>query len=675
MKKPVLTVLLIAICIFAFAACDNAGGDVIETTSAPHVCSFGEWTEVSAATCTEAGLRERACACGEKQTETLAATGHTEAVIEAVEPTCTASGLTESKYCSVCDQILVEPEFIEPLGHDIEDGGFCSVCDKPVAPSTCIEYEISEDKSYVTVTGYTGEANRVFIGDEYEGVPVTKIADRAFAGAGLVDVVIPESVIFVGRDAFTDCFELFENVDGVIYVDAIVISCKEEITETELKEGTRVIADYAFINCRNLKKAILPDSVKTIGNYAFENCNGLEAVITGEASELSFIGEYCFRYCFSFTAFNIPDSVTVIGAGAFYCCQKLADISIPEGLTVVAPYTFYECYALTSLVIPEGVTSIGDGAFNSCKHLETVNVADSVKEIGGGAFSTGNVDISALRSVTFGENSRLTSIGYGAFDGCYALESIVIPKGVTSLDSDVFNGCTGLRSVTFLSNSTITSIGDRAFYFCQSLETIDIPLSVTSIGEEAFYACDLIERIVIPESVTSIGKYAFGSTYGSEKALCSVTFGENSQLTSIGEGAFFMCKNLNSIVIPESVEVIGETAFNACTSLESVVIPGGVSTIGRGAFWYCTALKNVTILDGVTVIGESSFYDCPELESVSIPVSVVTIETFAFDACNKLETIIYGGTMAQWNEIDIKEAEYTFVSEYTVLCKDGSIVK
>ena len=672
MKKLVLTVLVIVICIFALAACDNGGTPEV-TTEAPHVCSFGEWTEVNAATCTETGMRERVCACGEKQTETLAATGHTEAVLEAVDPTCDTTGLTESKYCSVCDQILVEAEIIEALGHDIEDGGFCSVCDKPVAPSMCIEYEISEDKTYVTVTGYTGEANRVFIGDEYEGIPVTKIADRAFSGAGLVDIVIPESIIFVGRDVFTDCFGLFENVDGVIYVDAIVIGCKEEITETELKEGTRVIADYAFINCRNLKKAILPDSVKTIGNYAFENCNGLEAVITGEESELSFIGEYCFRYCFSFAAFNIPDSVTVIGEGAFYCCQKLADISFPEGLTVVAPYTFYECYALTSLVIPEGVTSIGDGAFNSCKHLETVNVADSVKEIGGGAFSTGNVDISALRSVTFGENSQLTSIGYGAFDGCYALESIVIPKGVTSLGSDVFNGCTGLRSVTFLSNSTITSIGDRAFYFCQRLETIDIPLSVTSIGEEAFYACDLIESIVIPASVTSIGKYAFGSTYGSEKALCSVTFGENSKLESIGEGAFFMCQRIKNITIPESVEVIGETAFNACTSLESVVIPGGVSTIGRGVFWYCTALKNVTILDGVTVIGESSFYDCPELESVSIPVSVVTIEAFAFDACNKLETIIYGGTVEQWNAISFADPEYTFSGSFTVSCTDGII--
>ena len=60
----------------------------------------------------------------------------------------------------------------------------------------------------------------------------------------------------------------------------------------------------------------------------------------------------------------------------------------------------------------------------------------------------------------------------------------------------------------------------------------------------------------------SIGERAF---YGS--SLESVTFGENSQLTSIGYAAFRNCYNLASIVIPNSVTSIGSYAFHMCNSL------------------------------------------------------------------------------------------------------------
>lgn len=61
-------------------------------TEPPHVHEFGDWVIVTESTCTETGARERSCACGETERETLEALGHDEVNHDAKEPTCTEAG-------------------------------------------------------------------------------------------------------------------------------------------------------------------------------------------------------------------------------------------------------------------------------------------------------------------------------------------------------------------------------------------------------------------------------------------------------------------------------------------------------------------------------------------------------------------------------------------------------
>lgn len=106
-------------------------------TSEPvHVHSFGEWTEIKKATCIEEGAKERACSCGEKETLAIAKTTHTEVVDAAVEATCTATGLTEGKHCSVCKEVLIKQETVPMKPH--------TVVTDPYVPSTCIKAGLSE---------------------------------------------------------------------------------------------------------------------------------------------------------------------------------------------------------------------------------------------------------------------------------------------------------------------------------------------------------------------------------------------------------------------------------------------------------------------------------------------------------------------------------------------------
>ena len=73
-------------------------------------------------TCTATGLTEgKHCSvCKEVLTaqEVVSATGHTEVVVSAVAPTCTATGLTEGKHCSVCNAVLVAQETLAKLDHN-----------------------------------------------------------------------------------------------------------------------------------------------------------------------------------------------------------------------------------------------------------------------------------------------------------------------------------------------------------------------------------------------------------------------------------------------------------------------------------------------------------------------------------------------------------------------------
>ena len=97
-----------------------------ETPAIGH--SFGEWVVTQEATCTEEGQERRDCAnCDHYETRKVDALGHTEVVDAAVAPTCTATGLTEGKHCSVCNEVLVAQTVVPVADHKYENGK-CTVC-------------------------------------------------------------------------------------------------------------------------------------------------------------------------------------------------------------------------------------------------------------------------------------------------------------------------------------------------------------------------------------------------------------------------------------------------------------------------------------------------------------------------------------------------------------------
>ena len=128
--------------------------------------------------------------------------------------------------------------------------------------------------------------------------------------------------------------------------------------------------------------------------------------------------------------------------------------------------------------------------------------------------------------------------------------------------------------------------------------TYSIKEGVRIICNNAFFCCRSLTDIVIPDSVTSIG-----------------------------DKAFYRCSSLTSFVIPNGVTRIGNGAFLGCSSLKEVAIPNSVTSIGDGAFASCRSLFNIVIHDGVTSIGDGAFWGCSSflIKYISIPKSVICL--------------------------------------------------
>ena len=445
-----------------------------------------------------------------------------------------------------------------------------------------------------------------------------------------------------------------------------------------VKEGTRIICDYAFSCCLSLSKIVIPASVASIGEWAFWGCSSLSDIVI--PTSVTSIGEWAFGDCSSLSDIVIPTSITSIGDKAFMGCRSLSEIVLPSSVTSIGNHAFCGCISLSDIVIPTSITSIGNRAFNGCSSLSDIVIPSSVTSIGDCAF----LGCSSLKYISIPKSviclngnpiadwdgkleclspnfiyeddvlfnkdkskiisfknqniesyvipTGIINIGNSAFLGCRSLSKIVIPSSVTSIGSDAFWECRSLSDIVI--PSSVTSIGSGAFWECRSLSDIVIPSSVTCIGDSAFYGCDSLSKIVIPSSVTSIGDSAF---YGC-RSLSEIVI--PFSVTSIGDSAFSGCDSLSGIVIPSSVTSIGHSTFSGCRSLSEIVIPSSVTSIGDNAFPGCDSLSEIVIPSSVTSIGDGAFHDCYSLSEIVIPSSVTSIGDGAFYDCYSLSEIV-----------------------------------
>lgn len=416
-------------------------------------------------------------------------------------------------------------------------------------PSDGFTFTLSEDGSYYIVS-YRSAAGDAIIPETYNGLPVKEIADKGFYSANITGITIPDSVVYIGENAFERCKNLKSVTipESVTHIGNSAFESCTNLESVKINYGVTAIGNNLFMECKNLKTVTLPESVTTIGSFAFNNCSSLDDIKIPDS--VTKIGDYAFYGC-GITKITIPNSVISIGRGTFGYCGSLATVAFGEDskLESIDANAFSSCTGLKSIAIPSSVTYLGKNVLGGCTELESIAVPSTEVTIeGANKFHLGYMFASSynyydlipasLKTVTIAGGD---TIAEKAFYLCGGITSVTVADSVSSIGVEAFLFCTGLKSVVFGENSKLTVINDEAFWKCESLESVTLPESVTYIGERAFNDCASLTSVTIPESVTHIG-----------------------------DGAFSLCESLTSVTIPKNVTHIGRDAFTGCNSLVEV---------------------------------------------------------------------------------------------------------
>lgn len=195
----------------------------------------------------------------------------------------------------------------------------------------------------------------------------------------------------------------------------------------------------------------------------------------------------------------------------------------------------------------------------------------------------------------------------------------------------------------------INSICNEAFFGCKKLRKLIMPKSITIIDEKAFAECENLSEIVANGNWKSVGKEAFLDTqlYKNESNWTEGALYINKYLikvkpevsgdfvvldgtVGIADEAFWGCKELTSVYIPDSVKYIGSSIFVDCSNVSNIRMPEEVESIGNSLFWHCINLTQIKMPIGTKKI-KNEFYACSKLGNIEIPDNVESISYRAFN--------------------------------------------
>lgn len=498
---------------------------------------------------------------------------------------------------------------------------------------------------------------------------VISIGGGAFADCfSLSSVTIPSSVMYISSDAFrkTALYNDASNwVDNVLYVDNCLIDATQDLSGAyDIAEGTRVIAESAFLGCTNLTSVTVPSSVVNIGPKAFASTDNLTdiQVESGNPAYLSENGilynadqTVLLRYpegkkdrtltipanlrCFGFSAVDSNSYLNTIEWNAvnftdfsyniFPEWPYVSTLVIGEGVEHIPAYLCNKfSSSLRSLTIPSTVTSVGQDAFAGCGNFTVYK----------------NYSLQYLPE-SFIENSpNLEELVYPAIGFAYLgtdqlvstkLKSLIVHTPFT--DSSIYDRLIKFLSIqqntlTYIDIEILTTndyqyVPDKCFLDFTLLETAKLPNGFTRIGYRAFENCRMLQEFTIPASVTEIDDSAFDNC----RSLNAVHFGGSTEeqaddpaasqcaLQRIGNWAFYNCHQLQELNIPEGVTEIGDAAFYGCSYLEDLVLPSSLQTIGDNCFSLCSKLERIIVNAAIPpAIEAKTFYEVDR----SIPVYV-----------------------------------------------------
>jgi len=518
----------------------------------------------------------------------------------------------------------------------------------------------------VTAIGTNAFKNAINLEKVTVGEGVTKLPDSVFADSDrLIELGLPRSLTEIEYNAFgNDGTRSILEVRYAGTIDewcAIDMDCSTSTKANPLSNGKATlyiggepatdvtinaekINQYAFYNCKTLKKVTIGAQVKDIGAEAFY-FNEITTLDFASNAALTTIGTEAFANCSKIKQIVLPENLVTVGTAAFKNCYECAKIDL-GGTKYVYSEAFESAYALIDLNLRR-VEEIGESAF-FCGidegALTSVTIPDSVWYLGGGCFtskSITNITVDGNENTTWNaswiENNKQQS---GSFtnqqlnaSGRERLMSATMQRVYGTLNysyndgyrvTGVTNSGVGVLIIPEVYNDKhVVAIERGAFDNCNGLKAISIPRYMVSIDTN-LASCESLRTISVNVNNTAYGS---NGTVLFAKSKGTIVWTSPTLLTS------------KEIIIPEGVKVIDDDLFEGYQNLQFLTFPDSLTTVGNRAFASSGLSSGVILPDNVTSIGNFAFADCKDMLSIYIPNSVSSIGKGAFDGCTSLTGI------------------------------------
>lgn len=403
-------------------------------------------------------------------------------------------------------------------------------------------------------------------------------------------------------------------------------------------------------NCRVDEYALHSNEAKKI---VFRNVSYLEgeSVWQAAAEEVVFEGTggcevrpYAFRACKNLRIFTAESGADVRLNGSALCgkMENLKIFTLTDGFarvsyTAVTDNSAFEGYALAEgcdkFTVVNGLYFDGGSVYIPAAWKgDTVVLPEGTNGYFSISADSPGMEIGTLQLSKDAQSVNIDGVLFGNFGVDGENGSFSVQDGVLyTADMRTLVLFPVGREGSFEVPNTVEIIASRAF-FGASVREVFLPGGLTEIRDNAFRESAL-ENIEIPAGITSIGYQAF-----QDSALRTVTIGDG--LTQLRSDVFNRCVQLESVLLPATLQEIGISAFESCSSLTSIRFPASLQSIGESAFAE-TGLTTLHFGENLQMVSGYAFKDCANLLSVTAENDLTLYGYGAFDGTLVLQNPAY----------------------------------
>ena len=355
------------------------------------------------------------------------------------------------------------------------------------------------------------------------------------------------------------------------------------------------------------------------------------------------------------------------GRSTYYSETVSVEVKDPY-VTTGASLTHYYGNGGT-VTIPEdlNLTEIGSFAFANFEYVDKTEEELSPEDID--TTKQWFIGEATVTKVVIPEG--VTKINSYAFANLTALEEIVLPSTLESIEYGAFFGCTALQKITFSGENNVIIISQSAFENCDLRGTIDLT-GTCVISDYAFAGNQNLEGVTTSDKLLSIGEYAFAGC----KKLTNVTIAADKvkygpyaftgcealrefrvNAAVLPEGMFYECKNMERVTVGSDVNDIGEFAFRT-TNISEIVVESGNSAFRVQTADYVLSADGMSLVAvaptfrgeftadniggaQVTAVADGAFSHNTKITSVNLP-TVTTVGNYGFGSSTALSEVTLG---------------------------------